>query len=260
MTESATPRAEQLELTGRLMSASNATFTARHTGADGVVSTVVYKPIAGERPLWDFPDGRLADREVAAYLVSEATGWQIVPRTWLGEGPHGEGMIQQWIEVDPTDSPVDVVPGTRVKSGRLAVVEGYDSQDRPVTLVHEDSEQVRRIAVFDAIINNADRKGGHVLGAGGGVRYGIDHGVCFHTEPKLRTVLWGWAGSALAPDEVDVIGAVRNALDGELGEQLGFHLAVWDLEALVARCERLLEVGVLPVPSGDWHTIPWPPM
>jgi uncharacterized repeat protein (TIGR03843 family) len=220
---------------------------------------VVYKPIAGERPLWDFPDGRLADREVAAYLLSEATGWDVVPETWLREGPHGEGMVQRWCEVDDSQEAVTIVPTGRVPGGYLAIFDGEDGAGRDVTLVHEDSPELRRMAVFDALANNADRKGGHVLEMDGGHRYGIDHGLTFHTENKLRTVLWGWAGEPLLDEELEVIRAIRSGLDGTLGDVLGPYLAVWDLEALAARCDRLLASGQLPVPGGDWHVIPWPP-
>ena len=151
------------------MPASNATFLAELEGGE-----VVYKPIAGERPLWDFPTGTLADREVAAYLVSEALGWDVVPRTWWGDGPHGPGMIQEWKVVDPDQDPVTLVaarPGASRAGSR--VFDGVDDRDRDVTLVHEDTDALRRMAVFDVIVNNADRKGGHVLAMPDGHRYGV---------------------------------------------------------------------------------------
>ena len=243
-----------LTIKGRIMPASNATFLGELDGRE-----VVYKPVAGERPLWDFPDGTLADREVAAYLVARATGWDLVPRTWWGEGPHGPGMLQEWQEVDPEQEAVTLVRSGVVPDGWLEVVEGLDERDRPVTLVHEDTAALRRLAVYDVIVNNADRKGGHVLAMAGGHRYGVDHGVTFHHEPKLRTVLWGWAGTPLADDEAAVVTGVLAALRGDLGEQLGVHLAEHELRALERRAERLLAAGVLPGPTGDWPAIPWPP-
>lgn len=243
-----------LTIKGRIMPASNATFLGELDGRE-----VVYKPVAGERPLWDFPDGTLADREVAAYLVAQATGWDLVPRTWWGEGPHGPGMVQEWQEVDPDQDAVTLVRAGAAPDGWLEVVEGLDERDRPVTLVHEDTAALRRLAVYDVLVNNADRKGGHVLAMTGGHRYGVDHGVAFHHEPKLRTVLWGWAGTPLTDDEVAVVTTVLAAVRGDLGERLGVHLAEHELRALERRAERLLAAGVLPGPTGDWPAIPWPP-
>jgi uncharacterized repeat protein (TIGR03843 family) len=247
----------ELVLHGRITTASNATFL----GSIGHVP-VVYKPIRGERPLWDFPDGNLAHREVAAYLLSEITGWDVVPETWLREGPHGTGMVQRWCETDSDQEAVTLVPagpGHRIPDGWRYVFEGIDAEDRPVALIHEDTPALRRMAVFDVLANNADRKGGHVLEMAGGHRYGCDHGLTFHTDPKLRTVLWGWMGEPLTDEEIAVVRRVRAALDAPEGEQLGEYLAVWDLEALAERCDRLLARGTMPEPYGDWHVIPWPP-
>ncbi len=244
----------ELEVVGRIRVASNATYLARI----GPV-TVVYKPVAGERPLWDFPDGTLARREAAAYLVSEASGWGVVPRTWLRDGPKGPGMVQLWQERDPGQDPIDVVPTRAVPSaGWRAVVEGSDERDRPVTLVHEDSAALRRMAVFDVVVNNADRKGGHVLPMPDGHRFGVDHGVTFHAEPKLRTVLWGWVGERLHPDEVAGVERVRADLGGDLGDRLAPLLSRTERSALVARCDRLLRERRFPGPEGDMPAVPWP--
>ncbi|MFC4785054.1 SCO1664 family protein [Nocardioides sp. MAHUQ-72] len=245
---------DELVLHGRIMPASNATFV----GQIGDVR-VVYKPVAGERPLWDFPDGSLADREVAAYLVSRATGWDVVPETWLREGPHGLGMVQRWQEPDESQEAVTLVPEGRIPPGYLRVFDGLDGHDQPVTLVHEDSVALRRMAVFDIVVNNADRKGGHVLEMVGGHRYGVDHGVTFHTDHKLRTVLWGWLGERLREDEAAGVARVREALGGELGDALGVHLTGPEIDALARRCDRLLAKGSMPAPRGEWPAIPWPP-
>ncbi|WP_036555881.1 SCO1664 family protein [Nocardioides insulae] len=244
----------ELRLHGRVMPASNATFV----GTIGEV-TVVYKPIAGERPLWDFPEGNLARREVAAYRVSEATGWGLVPTTWLREGPHGPGMVQRWIDTADEHEAVTLVPEGRTPEGYLHVFDGLDAEDRPISLIHEDTPALRRIAVLDTIINNADRKGGHVLEGQAGHRWGIDHGIAFHREPKLRTVLWGWAGEPISEDERDAVTAVLVALAGDLGESLAPLLADPDLDALERRCVALLQEGTLPIPTGEWPPIPWPP-
>jgi uncharacterized repeat protein (TIGR03843 family) len=244
----------ELELHGRVLPASNATFVGE---VDGV--RVVYKPIAGERPLRDFPDGTLAAREVAAYAVSEAFGWNVVPLTFLRDGPHGPGMVQVWQEPDADDTAVDLVAEGQVPDGWRHVFDGVDEHDRGVSLIHEDSPQLRRMAVFDVVVNNADRKGGHVLAMTDGHRYGVDHGVTFHVEHKLRTVLWGWSGEGLAPDELAGVEAARDAVRGDLGERLLSLLTPPEVGALLGRCERLLKRRSLPEPGGHWPVIPWPP-
>ena len=243
-----------LELQGRIMPASNATFLGELDGRQ-----VVYKPVAGERPLWDFPDGTLAGREVAAYAVSEATGWDVVPRTWLGEGPHGPGMVQEWQEPDPEQDAVMLVRPADVPEGWRTSFEAVDDLDRDVTLEHEDTASLRRMAVFDVLCNNADRKGGHVLEMATGHRYGVDHGLTFHQETKLRTVLWGWSGEPLDDGEVAGVERVLAGLGGALGRELAEHLTAVEVAVLGRRCRRLLEHGVLPVSRGQWPSIPWPP-
>ncbi|WP_248581830.1 SCO1664 family protein [Nocardioides sp. InS609-2] len=240
-----------LKLHGRVMPASNATFI----GALGDLK-IVYKPIAGERPLWDFPDGTLAAREVAAYAVSEVLGWGVVPPTVLRDGPHGPGMVQAWMEPDPEQTSVDIVRTGRQPDGYLHVFDGVDERDRAVSLVHEDSAALRRMAVFDILVNNADRKGGHVLPMADGHRYGVDHGVSFHVEPKLRTVLWGWLGEPLSDDDVNGVAMVLSQVrDSALGQLLDDD----EVDALEARCRRLLADPVMPAPHGHGPAIPWPP-
>ena len=244
----------ELTLTGRLTTASNATFL----GSIGDAA-VVYKPIAGEQPLWDFPDGCLAHREVAAYLVSEALGWNIVPRTWLRDGQFGEGMVQLWQETDPEQAAVDLVPEEDVPdTGWKEVLQGQDDAGRIVSLIHEDTAVLRRMAVFDVLVNNADRKGDHVLAMPGGHRYGVDHGLTFHQEHKLRTVLWGWIGEELSAEELAGIDRVLEGLDGELGLQLAKLLTGDEIAAFAARCARLRSAGMFPAPTGGMPAVPWP--
>lgn len=244
----------ELTLHGRIMPASNATFLGE---VDGV--KVVYKPRSGERPLWDFPGGDLADREVASWVVSEALGWDVVPLTFLRDGPHGEGMVQVWQEPDDEQAAVDIVLEGRVPDGWRHVFDGVDGHDRAVSLIHEDSDPLRRMAVFDVLVNNADRKGGHVLPMPGGHRYGVDHGVTFHVENKLRTVLWGWLGEPLTEAETVAVAGLRDDLAGSLGDLLGALVTAREVDALRRRCDRLLRQGTLPSPSGEWPSIPWPP-
>lgn len=246
--------AGELMLTGRITTASNATFL----GAIGD-TPVVYKPVAGEAPLWDFPAGTLARREVAAYLVSEALGWDVVPRTWLRDGPFGEGMVQLWQEQDPEQDAVDLFPADEVPaSGWLTILEGEDEGGNQLVLAHEDSAALRRMAVFDVVVNNADRKGAHILAMPGGHRYGVDHGLTFHVADKLRTVLWGWIGEELSAAERDGVARVLEGLDGELGRGLAELLSAEEVEALAERCARLLDDGIFPAPSGLTPAVPWP--
>lgn len=244
-----------LELTSRIMPASNATFL----GQIGDVK-VVYKPIAGERPLWDFPDGNLAHREVAAYAVSESFDWNIVPPTWLRDGPLGSGMVQLWQETDPAQQAVTLVAADGMPDkGWCHVFDGLDEHDRPVSLIHEDSPALRQMAVFDIVVNNADRKGGHVLEMADGHRHGVDHGLTFHSEHKLRTVLWGWLGHELRAGEIAGVERVRAALSAELGDTLAALLTDAEIARLAARCDLLLREGRFPAPRGDMPAIPWPP-
>lgn len=244
----------EVEIIARIPAASNETFLASVCDVP-----VVYKPREGEKPLWDFPEGDLADREVAAYLVSEHLGWNLIPTTWLGDGPLGPGMLQLWQQVDTTHDAVDVMPVEQIPSaGWRRVFEGIGEDDRPVALVHEDSPALRKMAVFDAIVNNADRKGGHVLAMPDGHRFGVDHGLTFHAEHKLRTILWGWLGEDLNADELDGVARVRSQLDGMLGDTLAELLSDSEIAAFAARCDRLSAVGRFPAPHGDMPAVPWP--
>lgn len=244
----------ELTLTRRITTASNATFVG--TIGD---TTVVYKPIAGEKPLWDFPDGFLAHREVAACLVSEVLGWNVVPRTWLRDGPLGEGMVQLWQDTDPDQNAVDLVAAHDVPEiGWKQVLEGHDETGRMVALIHEDTPALRRMAVFDVVVNNADRKGDHVLAMKDGHRHGVDHGLTFHQDHKLRTVLWGWLGDTLTDEECDGVDRVIEGLHGELGRNLANLLSAEEIASLAKRCARLRSAGRFPAPSGDMPAVPWP--
>jgi uncharacterized repeat protein (TIGR03843 family) len=223
----------ELSVEGRLLDASNATLYCSVTLRDDS-AICVYKPVRGERPLWDFPDGTLAGREVATYLVSEATGWGLVPPTVLRDGPFGTGMCQLWIDVDEN---VDL--------------------ERLVRSSHRD---LQRLAVLDAVVNNADRKGGHLLPTTDGRVYGIDHGICFSVEDKLRTLLWQWRGLPLSDEAVEVLSRLRAELEGDLAEQLERLLTRREVRRTIRRVDRLLAGGCYPEPSEDWPAIPWPPV
>ena len=220
-----------LRVTGRLVDASNATLYAIADLA-GQEMVCIYKPRAGERPLWDFPDGCLAHREYAAYLVSEYLGFNVVPLTVLRDGPYGEGMAQEWITVDES---VDLAK--------------FFATDHP---------GLRSMALFDAIINNTDRKIGHLLPINDDVVFGCDHGVTFHVEDKLRTVLWQWAGDSLTTNEIEILKKAVISLEGELRTQLETLLTTQEIDALAARVQRLLNEGTFPQPNPNWPAVPWP--
>ncbi|KXK58582.1 phosphatidylinositol kinase [Micromonospora rosaria] len=249
-----------LDLEGRLVDASNTTLRAVLT-LDGVRARCVYKPVRGERPLWDFPDGTLADREVAAYLVSAGVGWDLVPPTVLRDGPLGPGSCQLWID-EPADADplVGFVPADAVPPRWFPVAAARDEDGTPYALAHADDPRLARLAVLDAVINNADRKGGHVLAGPDDRLYGVDHGVSFHVEPKLRTVLWGWAGRELPSDAVEALDQLAGLLAGDLGEELAAHLTIGEIGALGGRIERLRDSGRFPLPPQDWPAMPWPPI
>jgi uncharacterized repeat protein (TIGR03843 family) len=220
----------ELEITGRLVDASNATlFGVMHH--EGSTLEVIYKPVAGERPLWDFPDGTLADREYVAFLLSDKTGMDLVPPTILREGPAGLGMVQRWIDVDES-----------IELG------AYFAQDR---------KELRRLALFDAIVNNTDRKIGHLLPDQKGHLFACDHGVTFHTEDKLRTVLWQWAGDALTDEEMGTLEHTQTFIDS-YSTVLATHLTAQEIEATCQRINKIRSDGIMPLPSEDWPAIPWP--
>ena len=222
----------EIDLEGRMLDASNVTLVGTIRSGD-VGGECVYKPVAGERPLWDFPDGTLAGREISAFLVSEATGWRVVPPTVLREGPFGPGMVQLWIDGDPD---VDLA-----------------------AFVRRDLPELRRMAVFDAVVNNADRKGGHIIPMPDGHVFGVDHGICFSVDPKLRTLLWRWAGKPLPAEALEVLERLADELRGDLGEQLHEHLTRREVRCTQQRVAELLRTGRHPQPSGDWPALPWPP-
>lgn len=268
-----TPRADhrevlrrgELTVLGRIRSASNATFLCESTLGERNVHCV-YKPVAGEQPLWDFPDGTLAGREVGAYLVSKQLGWNIVPYTVIRDGPAGRGMLQLWVhqpgDVDgsnrePYPDLVDLFPAGKLPPGYLPVLRAYDYAGDEVILMHADDVRLRRMAVFDVLVNNADRKGGHILHGVDGKVYGVDHGVCLHVEDKLRTVLWGWAGKPVDDDTLEAVSGLADALTGPLADALAGHITSREIAALRRRARGLLDNPVMPTP--DRHRpIPWP--
>lgn len=220
----------EVEVIGRLVRASNATLLVRihhhHTCLEAV-----YKPVVGEEPLWDFPDGTLANREVATYRLARALAWDLVPPTILRDGPYGEGMVQQWIDVDQR---VDLI-----------------------ALVQSDDPRLTHMALFDAVINNTDRKVSHLLPTHDGRVLGCDHGVTFHVHDKLRTVLWQFRGMAIP----DALMEDLKRIDTTLVEAVLAGLITDDeMAALVARAQRLIAAGVFPEPSSDWPAVPWPPI
>ncbi|WP_024796354.1 SCO1664 family protein [Tomitella biformata] len=255
----------ELTIRGRITTASNATFVCDATppgdDAGGPSAGCVYKPVRGEQPLWDFPDGTLAGRERASYLLCDALGWGMVPTTVLRDGPYGPGIVQRWIDTtDETPELVDVFAVDAVPAGYLPIFAAQDGRGNDVLLAHADDPRLRRMAVLDLVLNNPDRKGGHVLPGTDGRLYGVDHGICLHADPKLRTVLWGWAGRDIEPSLlVDLAGlAEKVGRPGPLAEELDELLTIAEVEALLGRLQDLQDHPVMPHP-GHGRMIPWPP-
>ncbi|MDO5699609.1 MAG: SCO1664 family protein [Dermatophilus congolensis] len=277
--------AGDLEIVGRLAEASNVAFLVRVSGRHAI-----YKPVMGERPLWDFPDGNLASREVAAHVVSTAGGWGLVPPTVLRSGPFGLGSVQDWIGPVPDENGhldtearetglIGIVPVGAVPEGWHTVMQGELGDGSSVFVAHADDARLRSLAVLDAVLNNSDRKGSHVLRGGVATGpatgedaiqptdpadaapiWGIDNGLCLGADDKLRTVLWGWADEPLPPAEIDRCEALAAALEGEAREVLEELVTLPEMDALDRRLERLLRTATHPRPSHDWPALPWPPL
>lgn len=221
----------ELEPLGLLPRASNSTFLCRvRLGQDELLA--VYKPRAGEAPLWDFPEGTLCRREVAAYVLAAALGWPRVPPTVLRDGPGGIGSVQRFLAFDP--------------------------EQHYFTMLEERPDDFRRVALFDVVANNADRKAGHCLLAEDGKVFVVDHGVCFSTEPKLRTVIWDFVGEPVPPPMLAGLGSLQRALEGgELAGRLGTLLSEPEVAATRRRLAELVEGGRFPEP-GPGRPYPWP--
>jgi hypothetical protein len=220
----------EIVVVGRLVDASNATLLANIKDSDPKIE-IIYKPIAGERPLWDFPDGDLASREYSAFLLSLMAGFDLVPLTVLRDGPFGHGMVQEWIDIDEA----------------VDVVEYGQSND----------DQLRKLALFDSVINNADRKFGHLLLDKQGVLKGCDHGISFHTEDKLRTVIWQFSSLQFNSEEIILLNKV---IDLNLEQIFNEYLTASEINALRQRVDELLSTGMFPEPSQIRPAVPWPPV
>ncbi len=224
----------QIDIKGQFMLGSNYTFLV-NIHHEGQEIPAVYKPQRGEQPLWDFPSESLASREVAAYTVSEALGFCFVPLTILRDGPLGVGALQQFID--------------------------YNPNYHYFSFKQEDLMRLRPVALFDLLVNNADRKGSHILVQKRTRKlFLIDHGLCFHSEDKLRTVLWDFAGESFSPDLIDALKLFRKALAGSLSAQLSRYLLPEEIAALDARAATLLETCKFPDPPEDRRAYPYPPL
>ena len=224
----------EIEVLGRLVDASNATLLANVKTSEATPIKVVYKPIAGERPLWDFPHGTLAQREVAAFKISLWGGFNCVPFTILREGPFGPGAVQEWIE-----SPEE-----------LNIIELTQSED----------PRIRNLALFDVIVNNTDRKFGHILVNEFEQILGCDHGVTFHQDFKLRTVIWQFAAMELNEVEIRQLRNLQRDLTDKYQSEISELLHEDEVLALITRIEDLLNSKEFPLPSQEWPAVPWPPV
>ncbi len=242
----------ELLVEGQLAAASNATL--RCTIDD---ERCVYKPMSGERGLWDFPTHTLGRREVATFALSEALDWGVVPETvWRPDGPFGPGMCQRWIDGDA--DLVDLVRPDDVPQGWHTVLRAHDEYGERVYVVHADLIDLQRMALFDVIANNADRKGGHIVRDRAGRVWGIDHGVTFAEEEKLRTVLWGWAGLQIPEDLAAELASLEALMSDGLDDALGPWLSPGEIQATRARMRDVIQGRAFPYPSEGWPAIPWP--
>jgi uncharacterized repeat protein (TIGR03843 family) len=226
----------EIELQGQFILGYNYTFLVQVSFQD-LHLKAVYKPQQGEQPLWDFPPGSLSKREMAAYLVSQALGWSLVPETVLREiGPFGPGSLQRFIEHDP--------------------------EIHFFTFSQETKSQLGPVVLFDVLINNADRKGGHLLMDRNNKVWLIDHGLCFHEEVKLRTVIWDFAGQMIPEELVSALKIFMENLYKPDGLQidLAAFLNQTELTALQSRCEQLITDGIFPYPPNDRRAYPYPPI
>jgi len=220
-----------LQILGLLDGASNYTLLAKLD--EPKERLVVYKPRRGEAPLWDFPRGTLCQREVSACLLSNAAGWDLVPQTIMRGGPLGDGAVQEFVDHDP-------------------MITAFD-------MYGDHLPELRRICVFDLVVNNADRKAGHVIADEQGKIWAVDHGLCFHEEPKLRTVLWDFIGESIPPEDLAGVERIGQAIGLDLSEELTGLLAPGEVAALKRRVESMLKDPVFPPPSGG-RSFPWPPI
>jgi uncharacterized repeat protein (TIGR03843 family) len=254
----------EIEVEGRLVDASNVVLLGT-IDLDDVRTRVIYKPVKGERPLWDFPDGTLAQREAFAFAISNFGGWNLVPPTVLREGPFGLGSVQLWVDTveDGSRALVDVVTLAEMAPGWLPVFEAQLTDGTEVVVAHADRPDLASAAVFDAVINNADRKGSHLVVDRSGSLWGFDHGLCAHTDPKLRTVLWGWVGKPLPEADLNRLEELSGWLDdsqGPLSRAIDVLLSPAEVEALGGRIANMLTTRRFPGPNGRGPAVPWPPL
>jgi uncharacterized repeat protein (TIGR03843 family) len=254
----------EIEIEGRLVDASNLALLGQ-LELDGVQTQVIYKPVRGERPLWDFPDGTLAAREAAAFVLSAVGGWDLVPPTVLRDGPLGPGSVQLWVDVveDASRGLVDLVTPAELRPGWLPVFEGQLSDGTAVVVAHADTPELASVAVFDMVINNADRKGSHLVLDQQGSLWGFDHGLSCHVEPKLRTVLWGWVGQPLPAGELARLERLSGWLStptSPASRTLEVLLSPSEVEAVSRRVGTLLDGGRFPEPGSRGPAVPWPPL
>jgi len=250
-------RRGELAVSGRLADASNLSLVGTVT-LDDVSMDCVYKPVRGERPLWDFPDGTLAQREVAAYRISRMAGWTCVPPTVLRAGPFGDGMVQQWVDAQEYDDLVDLLPMPALPDSWLPVLRARDEEGGHLVLAHADDPRLAVLAAFDVVVNNADRKASHILPTADGRVYGVDHGLTLHADDKLRTILWGFAGRPLPAEVLAGLERLQTALADAPGLERMMTRREWAV--LNRRLAHLIRAGRYPSPPDDRTPIPWPPL
>lgn len=254
-----------MHIEGALTEASNVTLRVQFVIDDEPSPhRAVYKPISGEQPLHDFPLQTLGRREVAAYLISDWGGFDVIPRTILRDGPLGLGSVQEWKDVEesatglPASGLMDVVRPQDVLPGWLTVLEAEDYSGAPLSVIHRDDPDLASLAVLDVVLNNADRKAAHIALDAHGHLWAFDHGLIGHVEPKLRTVLWGWAGEPVPQRDVARLEVLADRLDTGGADDLLEWLSRREVVALRKRVARVLADPVFPDVPGGRYPLPWP--
>ncbi len=246
----------EFSVIGQITSASNVALLLATTSTQNSFKAI-YKPKSGIRELWDFPNNDLVEREYASYLLSKQSGLNLVPATVIREiSDFGEGMVQKWVDDSEVKS-VGIFKHDLVPAEYLTVLEANDGQANLVKVAVEDSPWLDSLTIFDAVINNSDRKGSHILTDPAGVNWAIDHGVTWHLENKLRTVLWAKAGEELSASALLTVGKIESALS-QSAELLSKYLSKAEIEQAANRLSQIAATGMFPLPQGDWPAIPWP--
>lgn len=246
----------EIEIEGLIPDSSNGALKVLVCNSEQNIHAII-KPEVSIRPLWDFPDIDLNNREYATYLLDRALGLHYVPETVMRNVKGiGNSLIQEWVEESDNDLIIVKSPED-IPKDYLKVLQGYDELNKLITLAHKDDRDLRNLCLFDLVINNADRKGGHLLLDADNKMWAIDHGVSWHQESKIRSVLWGWIDVAFNDEDITLLENAKNVLQ-TWKEQDFEYLSEIEIEQAIKRVNELLEINAFPQPGDQWPAVPWP--